>query len=712
MTIRPQLSILVAAHREGLIAHKTMRSILAATSRLVEGDFEIIVTIDNGDATTWDYFTRYKSNSSISIHKISFGDLAHARNYAVEQAKGAYVATIDADDLVTPNWFQDGLALLKQATENVVLHTQYSVNFGTQDIIWEKFNSSTMGTDAVNMVQANRWDSAIITSKQILKDFPYEPNGNGYGSEDWHFNSQTLAAGIPHHIVPQTALFVRRKDVSLMTEQTLNRSTLRYTNLLDFDYLKTLPYVVVPKDSAIERMVHTLRKKTFTFLKRAHHAGKTIAPYRHVSTRALTALRKYRSRNQPERFPSWLIEEWRNIHEIENQLFPSQQLLRSIELYRSEMFEVGSVFVEIARQANGPLDYIIFVPTLSKGGSELLALRYIEAVHKQHPTWRVAVVTTESGKNDWRERVPADVRFIDFGALTAGYPQRLRLQLLARLVVQSRAHSIHIAQSRLAYIFVKHYKNLLQPLHVYCFAFCEDKNKEGETVGHIHAFLPDVYDVMDCIFTDNRHVIEDLVNEYAYEPSHFRVHYQPALYSIKKLAPKTTHHHTRILWASRIAHQKRPDIAVEIGRRLPDGYTLEMYGSLEDGYSSSLFNTTKVLYKGGFDGLNSIDTSEYSAFLYTSENDGIPNVLLEVTALGLPVVASNAGGIREFINNSTGRLVADIDDVQSYVEALVEICSSPELQESLVTTAQKLLRSQHSPAAFTQCVKRDIEPIE
>lgn len=39
------------------------------------------------------------------------------------------------------------------------------------------------------------------------------------------------------------------------------------------------------------------------------------------------------------------------------------------------------------------------------------------------------------------------------------------------------------------------------------------------------------------------------------------------------------------------------------------------------------------------------------------DRDGIPNILIEAAALGLPIVASDAGGIPELIDEKTGRLV-------------------------------------------------------
>ena len=83
--MQPVLSVIVAAHREGLIAHKTMRSIERATKALRDKKipYEIVVTIDNGDTETETYFSRYSDNPHIYIHSVQFGDLAFSRNYGI-----------------------------------------------------------------------------------------------------------------------------------------------------------------------------------------------------------------------------------------------------------------------------------------------------------------------------------------------------------------------------------------------------------------------------------------------------------------------------------------------------------------------------------------------------------------------------------------------------------------------------------------------------
>lgn len=53
-----ELSIIVTAHNEGILAHKTMLSLFRATKKLEEEDipYEFIVHIDNGTLETKKYF--------------------------------------------------------------------------------------------------------------------------------------------------------------------------------------------------------------------------------------------------------------------------------------------------------------------------------------------------------------------------------------------------------------------------------------------------------------------------------------------------------------------------------------------------------------------------------------------------------------------------------------------------------------------------------
>ena len=98
------LSIIITAHREGLVAHKTMKSVERAVKKIEEASisYEVIVSIDRGDDQTIDYFNNY-TGLPIHIYQWDHGDLSSSRNSAIKKAHGQFVSFIDADDLRRTN---------------------------------------------------------------------------------------------------------------------------------------------------------------------------------------------------------------------------------------------------------------------------------------------------------------------------------------------------------------------------------------------------------------------------------------------------------------------------------------------------------------------------------------------------------------------------------------------------------------------------------
>jgi glycosyltransferase involved in cell wall biosynthesis len=63
-------------------------------------------------------------------------------------------------------------------------------------------------------------------------------------------------------------------------------------------------------------------------------------------------------------------------------------------------------------------------------------------------------------------------------------------------------------------------------------------------------------------------------------------------------------------------------------------------------------------------------------FVLPSYSEGVPNVLLEASACGLPYVASNVGGIPEIAGRGHGLLVPS-GDVESLAAAMRKTLSQP-----------------------------------
>ncbi len=61
----------------------------------------------------------------------------------------------------------------------------------------------------------------------------------------------------------------------------------------------------------------------------------------------------------------------------------------------------------------------------------------------------------------------------------------------------------------------------------------------------------------------------------------------------------------------------------------------------------------------------------------TSRNEGLPNVVLEAQGCGLPVIATDVGGIRECVNADWLGRLTPLDDAPQWVSAVERFLDSP-----------------------------------
>lgn len=706
------LSIIVTAHNEGLIAHKTMLSIFSAIQLLNDISYEIIISIDNGDNETLRYFNKYKDTRRINVVQVAYKDLSKSRNNAALLARGEYLAYIDADDLMSANWLLEGYRLAVQ--RGGIIHPQYSITFGDDHLVWEKRDSNNKDYDTLCLIDNNLWDSPSIAARKIFIDHPYHPNGNGFGYEDKHFNSQTLASGIHHRVAPKTLLFVRRKITgSMLRSASADLVTVAKNDLLTYDRIRNLSVTKYIQDSPVTPIGFgdKLLNQSKRIALKAHHRAIKYDLYKAI----VKPLRENRQNNillnLNKKYPEWMIDSWKDTHKIDNEVFPAKELLKGLGWYNAENITPGIKYAQLVQQFSQKPDTLFFVPHLIKGGADMLFINYSTELIKQHPDWHVSMLQTEDKVSVWKDKLPKDIDFINLYETFLGLDESTQYRLLATLVTQNDIKRIIIGNSQLAYNFVSRYQTLIKALDiaVYCYAFGEEFDEEGRLWGHIHTGIPKIYPVIYRIITDNNNTVTKLEQEYAFQPEKFRVHYQPTANEMK---PTTNNDNRplRILWASRVCKQKRPDILKAVSNKLDQNeFTIDAYGQLEEGLTKKYFDDSRVHYKGPFNGSSSIPTEKYDVFIYTSEGDGVPNILQEMTAAGLPIIASNVGGIKEFIvTNKTGFLIDDHENITSYVTAVTEL-KNGELRQRLNDAAQDLLRSSFSRKTWENNIRKDFD---
>lgn len=75
--------------------------------------------------------------------------------------------------------------------------------------------------------------------------------------------------------------------------------------------------------------------------------------------------------------------------------------------------------------------------------------------------------------------------------------------------------------------------------------------------------------------------------------------------------------------------------------------------------------------------------ADSDAFVLPSRNEGLPRVLYEAAASGLPIVATAAGGTAATFAHGVNALIVPPGDVEALAAAMEELCARPELRRRL-----------------------------
>lgn len=82
----------------------------------------------------------------------------------------------------------------------------------------------------------------------------------------------------------------------------------------------------------------------------------------------------------------------------------------------------------------------------------------------------------------------------------------------------------------------------------------------------------------------------------------------------------------------------------------------------------------------------------------SSRSEGSPNALLEAMAAGVPVVATNVGGIPEIVTHQESAVLVPPGDIDCMVAGITELLTDTALAGRLIERGRTLVRERHVPA--------------
>lgn len=243
----PDVTVVVTAHDESAVCGPTMRSAEAAIAAARDAGLvvEQIVSLDAPSETTRRYFHQPRFDAWQRL-EYDVRDLGKVRNAVLTDTAGRHVAFLDADDLFSENWLVAGVAALDAAAEReerIIAHPEVNIIFDAASTVLVNLDQDDPLFTPHYLYVRNFYDALCLAPREAYLEVPYRLNdlANGLAFEDWTFAVESMTAGWKHVVVPDTIIFKRRRDNSLVTASSSRKSVIRALPGMAIDRINNLP---------------------------------------------------------------------------------------------------------------------------------------------------------------------------------------------------------------------------------------------------------------------------------------------------------------------------------------------------------------------------------------------------------------------------------------------------------------------------------------
>jgi glycosyltransferase involved in cell wall biosynthesis len=114
----PEVSVIIATYNRGALLEHALESVFGQTF----GDYEVVIADDGSTDDTLERLKKYGSRVRVLCLEHQ-GRPASARNCAIEEASGRFLAFLDSDDLWAPEKLERQVGLMREDPELVMNYT-------------------------------------------------------------------------------------------------------------------------------------------------------------------------------------------------------------------------------------------------------------------------------------------------------------------------------------------------------------------------------------------------------------------------------------------------------------------------------------------------------------------------------------------------------------------------------------------------------------
>lgn len=726
------LSVAVTAHSEGRLLRPTLRSVTAAIGTLTAQSVrcELLIVLDNATEETAREAEHWLATDRVGVRvrliPASFGDAGESRNAAARVAVGKYLAYCDGDDLVSSNYFSEALHMLQHEAGRLIVHPSIVVSFGARSGIWTI--PATEDVEHLDLIRHNLWPSTSVSLRSTYLEFPYtkiRPE-DGFGPEDWYWNIETSIAGILHRPAPDTMFFYRVRHSGGVNNRHLHSILPAY----DLEGLIAAIPARMPAEPFVAQGPKSARM--ISLLRRSYRLARPVIRVAASGLSRATKEKLYAAGRSlvlrpalPQTIPANVATSLREASELEPALSWTAHGYGNLPEWHPHNDEYSAILIELVQQLRNKADAIVAVPWVGIGGADLVSLNYAKALAgSTRFGGRVTMLATYTPSRSLPHLVPGNVNFIQipesFRDLTPDLQRRLLAQvfLLVKPKVVVSVNCFDVTNSLQLYS-----RQLASFTDFFLTLFAFDRIGDGYPVNPITDDSQRVYlNDITRILTDNTTTAALVSEMLALGDDKISVHHQPALAEIPPLRKGTRAYNNRyfsetnpfiLVWPHRLDKEKRPDVLVEIAKRIrAEGLPVEIqvYGQqvLSNGGDVLMkaLSVAGIKYKGPYSGgLSSLPTEDFHALLLTSESEGLPLVIVQSMLLGLPVISTDVGGVSDIVHHKdTGILAQGPDDIDGFIAGIRFLMDSLDDRRRIIDTAYDLAVRQHGWAMFSKLV--------
>ncbi len=365
-------------------------------------------------------------------------------------------------------------------------------------------------------------------------------------------------------------------------------------------------------------------------------------------------------------------------------------------------------FVRMTRNGNSdeavdgaqPVPVLYLAPWVDLGGSDKGTVDWFR--HIDHRRWSPSLITTQPSSNRWLKQIePYAEEIWDLPDLMPG---PLFPGFILGFIASRGIKVVHMMNSRLGFDLLPDIKGLPDPPAV----VVQHHAEEPDQSGYVRYVTRRYGNLVDAFSVTSRQLQEALVG-YGIPPSKAEVIYtgvdaelefNPQLVDPLELAGNGS---PRILWPGRLVDQKDPMLTLDVLHRVRErgaDFALHMVGDGE----------LEAAVRARADALGMSDAIHWhppahemapwyrsaDLLLMTSVFEGVPYVVYESLAMGVPVVAPALPGNLEFMDADSGALVEPRDDVEQYADAIVALLGDGDRRQAMGDRSRQRMLTEFS----------------